>query len=131
MAVPSRRSGVPAMTRVPAARAGGILGQSPISGSGWSRSGRWTCRFSPITVLGRLRGPSWAACGNLRGDAFRACTYRNRLAPLVAPGDTDRDAGGAEQTRGRLRDLLQRPFGIARRAGDGVQDFGAGDLAIA
>ncbi|MFZ0072094.1 MAG: hypothetical protein WAK85_12560 [Xanthobacteraceae bacterium] len=36
----------------------------------------------------------------------------------------------AEQARGGLGDLLQRLPGIARRAGDGAQDFGAPGLAI-
>ncbi len=63
-------------------------------------------------------------------DAFRAGADADRPAPLFIFGDPDPDALTAEQACGGLRDLLQRPLGIARRAGDGAQDFGAAGLAI-
>ncbi len=57
IALPSRRSGVPAITRVPSARAGARPGQSAIEGSTLSISGMWICRFSSSTVPGRLWAP--------------------------------------------------------------------------
>jgi hypothetical protein len=51
--------------------------------------------------------------------------------PFATAGDIECDARSAEQARGGLGNLLQRPLCVARRAGDGAQDFGAGGLTIA
>src|SRR5437899_2265981 len=62
---------------------------------------------------------------------MRAGTDADHPGPFVTTGDIERDARGAEQASGGLGDLLQRALGIARRVGDGAQDFGAGGLTIA
>jgi hypothetical protein len=67
---------------------------------------------------------------DLGDDAFRSGTDGDLPAPLVMAGDAQRNARSAEQARGGLGDLSQRPLGIARGAGDGAEDFGAAGLAI-
>src|SRR5437879_7207847 len=62
---------------------------------------------------------------------MRAGTDADHPGPLVTASDIERDARSAEQARSGLGDLLQRALGIARRVGDGAQDFGAAGLTIA
>src|SRR5437588_2305666 len=62
---------------------------------------------------------------------MRAGTDADHPGPLVTASDIERDARSAEQARGGLGDLLQRALGIARRVGDGAEDFGAAGLTIA
>jgi hypothetical protein len=61
---------------------------------------------------------------------LRAGADADHPGPFATAGDIEGDAGGAEQARGGLGDLLQRPLGVARGAGDGAEDFGAGGLTI-
>ena len=68
--------------------------------------------------------------GNLHADAFGAVTDADGSAPFVTLGDMERDTRRVEQPRGGYGDLVQRPLDIARRVGDGTQDFGAAGLAI-
>ena len=68
--------------------------------------------------------------GKLRADGFRGGTDTDGPSPSAVPGDMQRDAWRAEQARGGLGDLLQRLFGVARRARDGTQDFGTAVLAV-
>jgi hypothetical protein len=68
--------------------------------------------------------------GDFGADPFRTRTVMDDLAPLVTLGDKDRDAESLEQALGRLGDLVQRLFGVARNAADRTQDFGAAGLAL-
>ena len=54
----------------------------------------------------------------------------HRLHPSVALGDADSDARGIEEVLGGFGDPLQRMLGVAMGVGDGVEDFGAGVLAL-
>ena len=63
-------------------------------------------------------------------DPFRAVTDPYDLGPAIALGDLDGGAGRAKQAHGGLGDLVERAISIARSAGDGAQDVGAGVLAI-
>ena len=78
IAFPSRRSGVPAIARAPAARACGRVGQSAIAGSILSISGMWICRFSRKTVLGRLRAPI-RSCAAESSEPTRCETAPTRI----------------------------------------------------
>jgi hypothetical protein len=69
--------------------------------------------------------------GDAGADPFRTGTDANDLRPAVTLRDMDGRARRAEQAHGGFGDLDQRALGIAGGAGDGLQDIGAGALAIA
>ena len=131
IALPSRRSGVPQIVRMPAARA---ADRGPI------RHRRIDdCRDRECGFAGFRDRPSPAgsrpARSNSRGGlapdtSSTPAPTRTVLNPFLALGDADGDAGGIEEVLSGFGDPLQRVLGIAVGVGDGAQDFGAGFLAL-
>ena len=132
MALPLVRSGVPTMVRIPARRATGGPGQSANSSSRWSRSGKMDLPVFANHRAGQVSaadGRTQRRVGIETGShLLGALADADRPFVLVAFGDTEGDAGGAEQTRGRLGDLAQRAFGVTGRGGNGAQNVGGGGL---
>jgi hypothetical protein len=89
-----------------------------------------------LAVLGNHRAgqipPSDPGCCQRQGrtNQLRAAAETKGVGPLAVFGKHDGDAGGAEQPRGGLCDLLQRRLGIARYTRDRAQDVGAGGLVV-
>ncbi len=129
--LPSRRNGVPAMTacaRGARRRQAGPVGYFRIEivecrecGSAGFRARPRRAEFRP--PIGIFAAGTAERTRSAPAPTRNTCTHSPFLADEAKHWST-------EQTRAGFGDLLQRLLGVARRAGNGAQDFGARGLAF-